>query len=1489
MSDPSNYVVGWICAVMTEYVAAQVFLDEEHEEPTFVSPNDTNNYKLGKMGQHNVVIAALPDGGYGTDSAANVATNMLNSFLNVRIGLMVGIGGGVPSEKHDIRLGDIVVSASRGSDGGVFQYDFGKATQGQGFQYTRLLNQPPTILRTAMTGIRAQYEIKGHQLEKAVQDIFEKHPRLHRNYKRPEPSTDRLFQPRAIHTCEDCALCAEDPSKLVLRAKRTSDDDDPVIHYGLIASGNKLMKNALIRDRLAAEKDVLCFEMEAAGLINTFPCLVIRGICDYSDSHKNKEWQGYAAMVAAAYAKDLLRQIPSNRLEAERKISDILSEDHRDIAQKQLELQENAVKRMLSEKQEECLQLFRLSTGGSDATYEWYKERAGDRVEGTCMWFLKHANFQGWLERESGPLLVSADPGCGKSVLARYLIDNILPRSSTICYFFFKDQDQNTVRQALCALLHQIFSQKPSLIEHAMEYFKTDGPKFIKSTIQLWNILEKALKDPRVGSIIIVLDALDECAESEFENLMQNLKRNILQSDRGRMKFLLTSRPYEQIIDEFRGLLHAFPHIRIPGEEKSDEIGQEVSHVIQYRVKKLAKEKGLSKLVKNHLAERLLKVTHRTYLWVYLVFDYLKATNFKKTLRGVDSTISTLPANVNEAYEQILNKSKDQAMVRRALSIILAANRPLTISEMNIALNVNDTLKCIHDLDLEENEDFRARLRTVCGLFVSIHHDKIYFLHQTAREFLLADTVSPVLDASGLLWQHSITSQSAHTLLAEICVIYLDFLNEYDGSQELKREGEEGGDHIVDLRAFLIYAANNWGMHARTACISTRSDLIPLILSICGPNSGISSIWFEIYRSTIRGGPNGWFNDLLITSYFGIEAVVKVQLERDAVIDSRDSEGRTPLSWAAQNGHQIIVEQLVEKGAVIDSRDSEGRTPLSWAAQNGHQIIVEQLVEKGAYLEAKDRYGSPPLLYAVGNMQSTVIHTLVHAGARLHVVNNMHQNSLHLICKGPRHKDGFALLEFFISSGLPTGLCDVNNMLPLLYALENRYEDLALLLLDRGVEVNSRFHRRFWTRRMLVTYDIDERFESLISENPSVGLTALHFTAVNGIVGMTAFLIGHGANPNALDDNGDTPLHLAIRSRVQGYKYEDPWVTGEYAIERLSDYITDYEGEEASDIWATIAQAREDTVQQLLNSEAIDINIANNAGDVPLHVIPFEKGQIYDSCAVLTLLLDYEVEVSILNMERQTCLHLASKAGNLDAIRILLKRCCDIALLDKHGLSPIHYAVCHNHSEVIQLMFEERHEQLSRFCVQNNDLGKTMLHYHTASVMCSTEMISILLELGCDINRLDADGNSVLSQYLQSSHMHINYDVYKLLRERSSMERKRWADQKQRNLLHLLMRHWSDDNVLILEDLMDFVSITAKDVDGMGIEHHGAIHGAFNKPLTRFLRKRGYLNLHSKDSRHKTPLQYAEEEANRERHPDLFEGHRWQKSLENLRHENEND
>jgi nucleoside phosphorylase len=329
MFDPNDYVVGWICAIATEYVAARAFLDEEHDGPEYVSQGDNNDYTLGKIGKHSVVVAVLPDGEYGTQSAAGVARDMAHSFPNVRIGLMVGIGGGAPTPEHDIRLGDVVVSASRNGKGGVFQYDLGKTVQGQSFQPTALLNQSPVVLRTAVNGLKAQYESDGHQLKEAISSVLQKKPRLQNKYGRPSLDSDTLYQSAFMHPSDNDADCAEtcssgDASNIVVRRKRTEEEDIPAVHYGGIASGNQLMKDALLRDKLAKDTGILCFEMEAAGLMNHFPCLVIRGICDYSDTHKNKKWQGYAAMAAAAYAKDILSRIAPTKIKAEKKIRDLL-------------------------------------------------------------------------------------------------------------------------------------------------------------------------------------------------------------------------------------------------------------------------------------------------------------------------------------------------------------------------------------------------------------------------------------------------------------------------------------------------------------------------------------------------------------------------------------------------------------------------------------------------------------------------------------------------------------------------------------------------------------------------------------------------------------------------------------------------------------------------------------------------------------------------------------------------------------------------------------------------------------------------------------------------------------------------------------------------------------------------------------------------------------------------------------------------------------
>ena len=292
-----------MCALPVELAAAQAMLDEQHPNLPQDSVVDDNIYILGRIGDHNVVLACLPGGQTGTNSATVAATQMQSTFRAIRFGLMVGIGGGVPSAKADIRLGDIVVSQPANGHGGVVQYDIGRSKP-SGFQRTGFLNTPPRILLNAITRLCSNLWLEKTDLSRHISNLQGLAAFSH-----DQAGDDTLYEADYNHVGGDSCILCDDEKKLYREVRAVNT---PEIHYGVIASGNVVMRDGIIRNQISAEfGEVLCFEMEAAGLMNTFPCLVIRGICDYADSHKNKRWQPYAAGAAAAYAKELLLVVPA--------------------------------------------------------------------------------------------------------------------------------------------------------------------------------------------------------------------------------------------------------------------------------------------------------------------------------------------------------------------------------------------------------------------------------------------------------------------------------------------------------------------------------------------------------------------------------------------------------------------------------------------------------------------------------------------------------------------------------------------------------------------------------------------------------------------------------------------------------------------------------------------------------------------------------------------------------------------------------------------------------------------------------------------------------------------------------------------------------------------------------------------------------------------------------------------------------------------------
>lgn len=279
----SDYTVAIICALEVDFTAVRAMLDQAH--PRLPSPRGDNNvYALGDLHGHNVVVACLPQQD-GKVSAATVATDLARTFTSILWRLLVGTGGGVPSDKHDIRLGDVVVSMSDGTHGGVVQYDLGRDTRA-GFVLKSFLYPPPALLRSAVVSMRSDHRFRGGRVSEFMHDMLTRYPSL-----------AEFARPQIV-----------DPGH---ESSRPRASNDPEIHFGLIASGDTVLKSQARRDELVGcmGDDVLCVEMEAAGLLASAGCIVIRGVANYADERKNDDWQCYAAATAAACAKELLTYV----------------------------------------------------------------------------------------------------------------------------------------------------------------------------------------------------------------------------------------------------------------------------------------------------------------------------------------------------------------------------------------------------------------------------------------------------------------------------------------------------------------------------------------------------------------------------------------------------------------------------------------------------------------------------------------------------------------------------------------------------------------------------------------------------------------------------------------------------------------------------------------------------------------------------------------------------------------------------------------------------------------------------------------------------------------------------------------------------------------------------------------------------------------------------------------------------------------------------
>ena len=945
--------------------------------------------------------------------------------------------------------------------------------------------------------------------------------------------------------------------------------------------------------------------------------------------------------------------------------------------------------------------------------YRDQMERTATRQPGTCNWFLKHSRFQKWREDPSSKLLwVSANPGCGKSVLSKCLVEENLatldPQQATICYFFFKDvsPDSRSISKALSAILHQLFTKIPGLVKHALSLFDENGDEISSMFSTMWEILENAAADLRAGEIVCVLDALDECEEAQQITLIEKLKTFYSRAEgsgvlKQKLRFLLTSRPYRNIRTHFHNLIRQFPTIHLSGDDESDLIKAEIDLVIQSEVSAIASERSFDRETEEYLLKQLLNIENRTYLWLHLILDQIRNSDNAGNKKAIRREIQAIPQSVSKAYEAILAKTKDKPLATKLLHIIVGAETALTLEELNVAMSMEDDSRCYKDLELESVGAFEIRVKSICGLFIYTDRSKVFLIHQTAKEFLRWN--QDISETPTGMWQHSLKPEESNSLLAGICVSLLMF-----DDFETDPLSAECLDHDVstvqleqycDSHVLLKYASQWWTEHLKSSLPERQIALIHNTARLCKVRSRRCCTWLRVKRFVEDSYQPSGFTDLILACDLGLVDLVKHVLSRRVDVNARDREGATALNRAVSEGSVDVVRTLLDYGADIEAGDWD--TP--WR---------EEVDENGSERDVK-MFSGRPLMLATMNEDHRMMRELLAAGADPEARSKVESFK------------GESALHFAATLG---------------------EEQTMRILLDHGADVNARaegtgeFHSM--ARQQLLK--VKGGFEA-------------HGTTLETAVGQddaakVGLLLSFGADPEAeihLNDEDDniqsSPSSHDSNKAISGSVCEN---NGQDASEG-STLDEDIEHISAAGSSRTGSFGKDDRLfgELISTNEAEHLNQAGRGHvifevDFDRVIATFEDdvhiGPTFDGKLPPRQIVE-EWERTTKTISKLTVFHYAASRGVEDVVRLFLQ---NMALKKPASLAPaeptaLHLATLLGSSQVVNMILDRTVN------VNPKDLeGRTPLHL---AVYCGYDrVVNVLLEHGADTNAQDYNGSTPL-------------------------------------------------------------------------------------------------------------------------------------------------
>ncbi len=533
--------------------------------------------------------------------------------------------------------------------------------------------------------------------------------------------------------------------------------------------------------------------------------------------------------------------------------------------------------------------------------YESFKDLNVDRTLGTCEWLLQHDRYTAWREDEhSSVLWISANAGCGKSTLAKYLIDHLRSTNSSnrkpesVCHFFFKEgiQKQQSASLAIRAILHQIFARDEYLRRHLFKEYELKENKIMEEYDTLFKIFRNVVQDPESPNIVCIFDGADECPKESLMQLLKDIDKlmeaqaKIAAEKEAQggywslptLKVMVLSRPENSIKNAFNKRQHT---IRLKGEDETKAINHDISIVIKQFIKDL-NNSGIPSGVLKGFSEGLERGADNTFLWVTLMLKILKDRHESSGGVSQHELLELLRSrDIFAVYRHMLRKINLQDDSYKMLHIIIAAQTPLSIVEISVALACSLSHKTLEDIAKDIKFPQEDYVKTLCGHFVRFIRGKVHLVHQTAREFLLQEgprQQSGNRGGSYDIWQHPMDAIDSHRTLLRSCISYLNCgeRSSWDDAKSLhdpefhsvtedeiskllaSDEDEEGGPLEYELKVrkrektsilpelteferlsqthpFLEYSASSWTLHFTLSRLRPSTRLFSQVMELCRP------------------------------------------------------------------------------------------------------------------------------------------------------------------------------------------------------------------------------------------------------------------------------------------------------------------------------------------------------------------------------------------------------------------------------------------------------------------------------------------------------------------------------------------------------------------------------------------------------------------------------------------------------------------------------